>query len=174
MKTLALTPIALLAACSASQKPHSEPPVVAQVSAAEPVAEQPSTNHNTDVGAFSVSLTVKDLAASREFYEKLGFVVIAGDATQNWLILQNGDHAIGLFQGAFERNMITFNPGWGQHQETLTEFTDVREIQRSLVERGVEIQLKADESTEGPASIIVVDPDGNPILFDQHVPSPKG
>lgn len=173
MKTPALTPIALLAACSASQEPRSEPPAAVQASALEP-AEQPPASHNADVGAFSVSLTVKDLAVSREFYEKLGFVVIAGDATQNWLILQNGDHAIGLFQGAFERNMLTFNPGWGQHQETLTEFTDVREIQRSLVERGVEIQLKADESTEGPASIIVVDPDGNPILFDQHVPSPKG
>ena len=122
-----------------------------------------------DLGAFSVSLAVKDLAASRSFYEKLGFGVFAGDASQNWLIMKNGGHVIGLFHGMFERNILTFNPGWDSNARPLPEFTDIRELQRELEARGLELQQRADESTTGPASLIVVDPDGNPILFDQHV-----
>ena len=122
-----------------------------------------------DLGAFSVSLTVKDLEASRSFYEKLGFKVFAGDAAQNWLIMKNGDHAIGLFQGMFERNILTFNPGWDTNAQKLAAFTDVRELQRTLRAQGIAFQLQADENSTGPASFVIVDPDGNPILFDQHV-----
>lgn len=125
-----------------------------------------------NLGAFSVSLTVKDLAASRSFYEKLGFVVFHGDASQNWLILKNGGHVIGLFQGMFEKNILTFNPGWDNNAQPLAEFTDIRELQRQLEAQGVQLQQRADESTTGPASFFVMDPDGNPILVDQHVPSP--
>jgi lactoylglutathione lyase len=122
-----------------------------------------------DLGAFSVSLAVKDLAVSRAFYEKLGFVVFGGDAAQNWLIMKSGAHVIGLFQGMFEKNILTFNPGWDQNAKALGAFTDVRELQRQLKAKGVELQQQADESTTGPASFVVVDPDGNPILVDQHV-----
>ncbi len=122
-----------------------------------------------ELGAFSVSLTVKDLAASRSFYEKLGFEVFHGDAAQNWLMLRSGDTVIGLFQGMFDRNILTFNPGWDQDTNTLEAFSDVREIQRALKEEGIKILDEIDESTTGPASFIVVDPDGNPILVDQHV-----
>jgi len=122
-----------------------------------------------ELGAFSVSLAVKDLGASRQFYEKSGFRVFAGDAAQNWLILKNGDHAIGLFQGMFEKNMLTFNPGWDSNAQKLASFTDVRELQRQLKAQGVQLQQQADESTTGPASFVAVDPDGTPILFDQHV-----
>ncbi len=122
-----------------------------------------------NLGAFSISLAVKNLRASRDFYEKLGFTVFAGDAAQNWLILKNGDHAIGLFQGMFERNMLTFNPGWDSNAQKLDTFTDVRELQRQLKAAGVMVQMEADETTTGPASFVVVDPDGNPILVDQHV-----
>ena len=122
-----------------------------------------------ELGAFSVSLTVKDLEASRQFYEKFGFTPFAGEASQNWLILKNGDHVIGLFQGMFERNILTFNPGWDQNAATLDRFTDVRELQRQLRAQGVTLASEADESTTGPASFIAVDPDGNPILVDQHV-----
>jgi lactoylglutathione lyase len=122
-----------------------------------------------DLGTFSISLAVKDLGASRSFYEKFGFKVFAGDASQNWLILKNGDHAIGLFQGMFERNILTFNPGWDNNAQKLDTFTDIRELQRKLKAQGVELQLQADESTTGPASFMAVDPDGNPILVDQHV-----
>lgn len=121
-----------------------------------------------ELGAFSVSLAVKDLEASRAFYEKLGFAPFAGDASQNWLILKNGDHVIGLFQGMFERNMLTFNPGWGQAAQPLDTFTDIRELQRALKARGVMFEQEADESRSGPASFLVRDPDGNPVLFDQH------
>jgi len=121
------------------------------------------------LGAFSVSLAVKDLEVSKTFYEKLGFEVFAGDAAQNWLILRNGAHCIGLFQGMFDKNILTFNPGWDQNAQNLDDFTDVRELQKRLVEQGVELQAKADESTTGPASITMLDPDGNPILIDQHV-----
>jgi catechol 2,3-dioxygenase-like lactoylglutathione lyase family enzyme len=122
-----------------------------------------------DLGAFSVSLAVKDLEASRAFYEKFGFRAFAGDASQHWLILKNGDHVIGLFQGMFERNILTFNPGWDSNARKLDAFTDVRELQRQLKSQGVQLQQEADESTTGPASFIAVDPDGNPILVDQHV-----
>jgi len=122
-----------------------------------------------ELGAFSISLAVKDIEASKEFYEKLGFEFFGGDASQNWLILKNGDHVIGLFQGMFEKNMLTFNPGWDSNAQELDAFTDVREIQHQLKEQGVEFDSVADENTTGPASFIVVDPDGNPILVDQHV-----
>jgi catechol 2,3-dioxygenase-like lactoylglutathione lyase family enzyme len=121
------------------------------------------------LGAFSVSLAVKDLAASRAFYQKFGFTVFAGDASQNWLILKNGDHAIGLFQGMFEKNTLTFNPGWDSNARPLEHFTDVRELQRQLKERGVQLVAEADETTTGPAFFMAIDPDGNPVLVDQHV-----
>jgi catechol 2,3-dioxygenase-like lactoylglutathione lyase family enzyme len=122
-----------------------------------------------DLGAFSVSLAVKDLAASRSFYETLGFRAFAGEPSQNWLILKNGNCVIGLFQGMFERNILTFNPGWDGDAQKLASFTDIRELQRRLKAQGVPFQQQADESTSGPASFVVVDPDGNPILVDQHV-----
>jgi len=122
-----------------------------------------------ELGAFSVSLTVKDIEASRSFYEKFGFKEFAGDAAQNWLIMKNGDHVIGLFQGMFEKNTLTFNPGWDNNAQKLATFTDVRELQRQLKAQGVELQVQADESTTGPAYFIAVDPDGNPIFVDQHV-----
>ena len=122
-----------------------------------------------ELGAFSVSLAVKDLEASRDFYEKLGFEVVGGDASQNWLILRNGDHTIGLFQGMFDQNILTFNPGWDKEAQPLDSFTDVRELQRQLKAKGVVLHTEADESGTGPASFAAVDPDGNPILVDQHV-----
>lgn len=121
------------------------------------------------LGAFSISLAVKDLKASREFYEKFGFEAFAGDPSQNWLIMKNGDHVIGLFQGMFEKNMLTFNPGWDQNARKLESFTDVRELQRQLKARGVKLVQEADETTSGPGSFLAIDPDGNPILVDQHV-----
>jgi catechol 2,3-dioxygenase-like lactoylglutathione lyase family enzyme len=122
-----------------------------------------------ELGNFSVSLAVKDITASKAFYEKFGFEVFGGDITQNWLILKNGDTVIGLFQGMFEKNILTFNPGWDKNAQMLETFTDVRELQRQLKAQGVEFVSEADESTKGPASFIAVDPDGNPILVDQHV-----
>jgi catechol 2,3-dioxygenase-like lactoylglutathione lyase family enzyme len=122
-----------------------------------------------ELGAFSISLTVKDVEASRAFYEKFGFEVFGGDASQNWLIVKNGNCVIGLFQGMFEVNMLTFNPGWDSDARELDAFTDVRELQRKLKAQGVELISEADESTTGPASFMAVDPDGNPILVDQHV-----
>ena len=122
-----------------------------------------------ELGAFSVSLAVENIEASREFYELFGFEVFGGDASQNWLIMKNGDHALGLFQGMFEKNTLTFNPGWDSNARELDSFTDVRDLQRQLKAKGVELISEADESTAGPASFIAVDPDGNPILVDQHV-----
>ncbi len=122
-----------------------------------------------ELGAFSVSLAVKDLEASRQFYEKFGFEVFGGDAAQNYLILKNGSHVIGLFQGMFEQNILTFNPGWDQKGEPLDTYTDVRELQRQLKSQGVEFATEVDESTAGPASFVAIDPDGNPILVDQHI-----
>ena len=122
-----------------------------------------------ELGAFSISLAVKDINASKAFYEKLGFEAFMGDISQNWLILRNGGHVIGLFQGMFERNALTFNPGWDQNTQKLDTFTDVRELQKQLKAQGVELTSEADESATGPASFIVMDPDGNPILIDQHV-----
>ena len=121
------------------------------------------------LGNFSVSLSVKDIEASRTFYEKLGFHRFAGDAAQKWLILKNGDSIIGLFEGQFERNTLTFNPGWDNAAQKLPEFTDVRELQRQLVARGITPTVAADESTSGPGFLMLIDPDGNPILIDQHV-----
>jgi catechol 2,3-dioxygenase-like lactoylglutathione lyase family enzyme len=122
-----------------------------------------------ELGAFSISLNVSDIGASKEFYEKLGFEEFAGDISQNWLILKNGDHIIGLFQGMLERNTLTFNPGWDSDARGLDAFTDIRDLQRHLKEQGVVFMSEADESTTGPASFVIVDPDGNPILVDQHV-----
>lgn len=122
-----------------------------------------------ELGAFSVSLAVKDIQASKDFYEKLGFKEFHGDITQNWLILKNGDAVIGLFQGMFDKNMLTFNPGWDSSAQNLESFTDVREIQRRLKSQGVMFLSEADENSTGPASFMILDPDGNPILLDQHV-----
>ncbi len=122
-----------------------------------------------ELGAFSVSLNVKDLKTSKVFYEKLGFHVFAGDADQNWLMMKNGDHVIGLFQGMFEKNILTFNPGWDQNGQPLDSFTDVRDLQRKLKAQGVSIETEVDENTTGPGSVVIIDPDGNPILIDQHV-----
>jgi lactoylglutathione lyase len=121
-----------------------------------------------ELGAFSVSLAVKDILKSKEFYEKLGFKPFGGDISQNWLILKNGDHTIGLFQGMFEKNILTFNPGWDQNAQELAVFSDVREIQKVLREQGLEFLEEANETSTGPASILLQDPDGNPILIDQH------
>ncbi|MEO7521126.1 MAG: VOC family protein [Gemmatimonas sp.] len=120
------------------------------------------------LGNFSVSLAVKDITASRTFYEKLGFSSTMGDASNGWLILRNGEAIIGLFQGMFDKNMLTFNPGWDSNAQPIEQFTDVRELQRTLKAQGVAIVTEADESTTGPASFTVMDPDGNPILVDQH------
>ncbi len=122
-----------------------------------------------ELGAFSVSLTVKDLAASRAFYEKLGFTTMGGDQSQGWLILKSGTTVIGLFQGMFDKNILTFNPGWDQAAQALSSFSDVREIQRSLDSQGVELTVRADPDSTGPAHIVLSDPDGNVIMFDQHV-----
>ncbi len=121
------------------------------------------------LGAFSISLAVKDLAASKAFYEKLGFQVFGGDAAQNWLIMKNSDKVIGLFQGMFEKNILTFNPGWDQDAKPVGTFTDVRELQRQLKAQGLPLATEADEASTGPASFVVIDPDGNPVLVDQHV-----
>jgi lactoylglutathione lyase len=128
-----------------------------------------TTHDPLPLGNFSVSLAVQDIGASRAFYEKLGFTSVMGDAEQNWLILRNGAATIGLFQGMFDRNMLTFNPGWDADRNALADFTDVREIQRRLKEAGIELVQEADPSVEGPGHLMVVDPDGNPILIDQHV-----
>jgi lactoylglutathione lyase len=122
-----------------------------------------------DLGAFSIRLAVRDLNASSAFYEKLGFHAFGGNAAQNWLIMKNGDHVIGLFQGLLEKNMLTFNPGWDSSAQELKTYTDVREIQRRLKAEGLRLSIEADEHSQGPASLVVVDPDGNPILIDQHV-----
>ena len=125
--------------------------------------------HDRELGAFSVCLAVKDLAASRSLYEKFGLSVFAGDAAQDRLIMKNGEHVIGLFQGIFEKDILTFNPGWDSNARKLASFTDVRELQRQLKAQGIQLQQEADEGTTGPASFVAVDPDGNPILVDQHV-----
>ena len=122
-----------------------------------------------ELGAFSVSLAVKDLSASQAFYEKLGFEVFHGEASQGWLIMKSPSCVIGLFQGMFDQNILTFNPGWNDSAQPLDTFTDVREIQRKLKEDGIEFTTEADETTTGPASFVIVDPDGNPVLVDQHV-----
>lgn len=120
------------------------------------------------LGAFSVSLNVKDIHASKSFYEKLGFQVFGGDISQNWLIMKNDSCVIGLFQGMFEKNILTFNPGWDTNASELESFTDVRVLQRKFKENDIKIETEADEDSSGPASFAIIDPDGNPILFDQH------
>ena len=125
------------------------------------------------LGNFSISLAVKDIAASRAFYEKLGFKMVSGDQSKNWIVLQNETTKIGLFQNMFERNMLTFSPGWDSSKATLPDFEDVRDIQKALKARGLTPAPAADESTSGPAYLMLTDPDGNPILIDQHVPSPE-
>lgn len=121
------------------------------------------------LGTFSVSLAVQDIHASKSFYEKLGFEAFGGDISQNWLILKNGDCVIGLFQGMFEQNILTFNPGWDGNAQPLDSFTDVRDLQKQLKAQGLTLEPEADESTSGPAYIVLTDPDGNTILIDQHV-----
>jgi catechol 2,3-dioxygenase-like lactoylglutathione lyase family enzyme len=140
-------------------------------------ATRTSTTQNTGdqpmrLGNFSVSLAVKDLAASRAFYEKLGFRVVFGKPEAKFLILQNETATIGIFQGMFDKNALTFNPGWDRSATRLPDYDDVREIQRTLESRGLKLTTKADESSTGPASFSLLDPDGNPILIDQHVPRP--
>ena len=125
-----------------------------------------------NLGNFSVSLTVKDLAASRAFYEKLGFRVVFGNPASHFLIVQNETATIGLFQGMFDKNILTFNPGWDRSASALLEYEDVRDIQRTLEGRGIKLATKADENTTGPASCTLFDPDGNQIVIDQHVPRP--
>jgi catechol 2,3-dioxygenase-like lactoylglutathione lyase family enzyme len=174
--------------CGAAPSPPLEPPVTkitasllvcvlagyASTHAAKPATSQGARDARLRLGNFSVSLAVKDLAASRAFYEKLGFHAIGGDATKNWLILQNGASTIGLFHGpAFTRNVLTFNPGWDSTAKPLADFDDVRDIQRTLKSRGLVPAPAADESSSGPASLMLADPDGNPILIDQHVPRPR-
>jgi lactoylglutathione lyase len=141
--------------------------VLAAGAAASTASGAPS--NAMQLGAFSISLAVKDLKASRIFYEKFGFKDFGGDASKNWLILKNGDHVIGLFQGMFKKNIMTFNPGWDSNAQRLSAFTDVRDLQRQLKAQGVVLQTEADESTTGPASFVALDPDGNQILVDQHV-----
>jgi len=121
------------------------------------------------LGNFSVSLAVKDIQASKAFYQKLGFTVFGGDESQNWLILKNGEVIIGLFHGMFEKNTLTFNPGWDSNAQTLGDYTDIRDLQKKMKAEGLELAVEADENSSGPASVMLFDPDGNPILFDQHV-----
>ena len=131
-----------------------------------------ATNRNEDpmpLGNFSISLSVKDIAKSKEFYEKLGFRQVAGDLGQNWVVLKNGDAKLGLFQGMFDKNTLTFNPGWNANGETVDAFSDVREIQQALLDAGLELTVRTDPSSTGPAHIALADPDGNPILIDQHI-----
>lgn len=121
------------------------------------------------LGAFSISLTVKNIKESKEFYEKLGFSKFHGDIEQNWLIMKNGDHIVGLFQGMFDKNILTFNPGWDQSANNLDSFTDIRKLKQELKAKGLQIEDESKETASGPASFTVIDPDGNPILIDQHV-----
>ena len=132
----------------------------------------PAKEERMELGAFSVSLAVKDLAASRAFYEKLGFEQVMGEPAQNWLILRNGTTTIGLFQGMFEKNILTFNPGWDPQAEALDSFTDVRDLERMLRERGIE-PVQSAAAGDGPAHVVLEDPDGNPVLIDQHVGRPE-
>jgi len=138
-----------------------------------PQDKQAKQDEAVQLGNFSVSLNVKDIKASKAFYEKLDFKQVSGELEQNWVVLQNGTTTVGLFQGMFERNSLTFNPGWDHEKKTLKDFQDVREIQRILKQRGLKLQTEADETTDGTAYFSLADPDGNPILVDQHVPKPK-
>jgi len=155
----------LLLACSLALGASSHTQDAAPAVSAEPEA--------TPLGAFSVSLAVKDIKASMAFYEKLGFTNVGGKLEQNWIILRNGTTTIGLFQGMFEDNIMTFNPGWSAEAKPLKEFLDVRELQARLKEQGVSLITEADPEGKGPASLVLADPDGNTILIDQHVPRPE-
>ena len=147
--------------------------LIAMASATNTRSAEVTEKKTMELGNFSVSLTVKDIRASKAFYEKLDFKEVAGKLEQNWIVLQNGNVRVGLFQGMFDKNMLTFNPGWTKDKETLKDFQDVRDLQRTLKARGLTMATEADEKTEGPAYFKVTDPDGNTLLFDQHVPSPK-
>jgi catechol 2,3-dioxygenase-like lactoylglutathione lyase family enzyme len=164
MKRNAAIAAACLLACAAAPAPRPAKPATASLPG--PGSFSPR------LGNFSMSLAVKDLAASRAFYEKLGFRVLGGDQGRGWLILQNDASTIGLFQGAIQQNTLTFNPGWGRATESLPEFDDVRDIQRTLDERGIKPTVRADEASAGPAFLLLTDPDGNQILVDQHVSRP--
>jgi catechol 2,3-dioxygenase-like lactoylglutathione lyase family enzyme len=147
--------------------------LVCVVGAGTTGSSQISEEKPLELGNFSVSLAVKDIKASMAFYQKLDFKQVGGHLEQNWVVLQNGSARIGLFQGMFEKNILTFNPGWNKDKETLTDFQDVRELQRVLKARGLTIAPEADAMTKGPAYFEVTDPDGNTLLIDQHVPSPN-
>lgn len=141
--------------------------------AAQQPSPTPDVKHSKlELGVFSLSLAVKDIAASRAFYETLGFTIVGGKQEQNWLVLSNGSATIGLFQGMFEDNSLTFNPGWDSKKQTLESFEDVRSLQRRLKAAGLTLTTEADESSTGPAYFTLLDPDGNPVLVDQHVPKP--
>lgn len=156
--------VSLLAACATAPAPKPAEPAATSLPG--------PGGFNPRLGNFSVSLAVKDLAASRAFYEKLGFRSIGGDQARGWLILQNDASTVGLFQGAIQQNTLTYNPGWNRSAETLPDFDDVRDIQRTLEGRGIKPVVRADEATSGPAFLLLTDPDGNQILVDQHVSRP--
>lgn len=147
--------------------------VVGTIGACTIYSTQATEKKTMELGNFSISLAVKDIKASKAFYEKLDFKEVGGKLEQNWIVLQNGNARIGLFQGMFDKNIMTFNPGWTKNKETLNDFQDVRELQRSFKARGLTMAIEADESSRGPAYFQVTDPDGNTLLFDQHVPSPN-
>jgi lactoylglutathione lyase len=179
MKLVSTLALAALAACAGlpPEQPQGQDPYSDQRQASHQEQASPQEQGSDqqpgralELGAFSISLAVADLAASRAFYEQLGFTPAGGDPAQNWLILRNGEHVIGLFQGMFPRNILTFNPGWTQRATPLDTFLDVRELQARLEERGLPLVLRADPDSTGPASLMLTDPDGNPILIDQHVP----
>jgi catechol 2,3-dioxygenase-like lactoylglutathione lyase family enzyme len=165
--------VSILAACASSSPPSAASQTNAAPAPAAKGTPAPATRNATDLrlGNFSVSLAVKDIAASRAFYEKLGFHAVAGNA-RNFIIMQNETSTIGLFHGMFEKNILTFNPGWDRTTATLKDFDDVRDIQKTLKQRGFAITAPADESSSGPASFVLFDPDGNQIVIDQHVPKP--
>jgi hypothetical protein len=147
--------------------------LIDMVGASTVQSTRPAENKTLELGNFSVSLAVKDFKASMAFYQKLDFKQVGGKLEQNWVVLQNGTARIGLFQGMFDKNILTFSPGWTKDKETMTDFLDVRELQRALKARGLTMALEADATTQGPAFFEVTDPDGNTLLFDQHIPSPK-
>jgi lactoylglutathione lyase len=147
--------------------------LIALAAAASAPSSSAQETKPMELGNFSVSLAVKDIKASVAFYEKLGFKPVGGKLEQNWIILRNGSTKIGLFQGMFPKNLMTFNPGWSPDSTALERFQDVRELQRTLKARGLTMSVEADETTQGPAHFVITDPDGNALLFDQHVPSPK-
>lgn len=164
-----------LAACDPGEDAPPGGGAAAPPAAGTPPAASPSSPERTapmDLGTFCVCLAVKDLATSRAFYAKLGFTQVAGEASQNWLVLRNGLAKIGLFQGHIKKNTLTFNPGWSGDGTALADFTDVRELQKTLEKGGVVLDVRADPEGTGPAYLALKDPDGNPILFDQHVPRP--